>query len=108
MQIRRPGEEHANGGEDAHGEEGGEVAWPRRGRGGVDDESDGCDRCGEGYKGAVGVVVGGEEADEEDDQEAEDVGRGREAVGGYCGERAHFGNNGGEEEGKRGEGDIAR
>ena len=49
----------------------------------------------------------GEPAEGDDCQEAEDVGRRGEALALDARESAHFGDDGGDEEGEGGEGDVA-
>ena len=107
MNIRDPGQQQRHGREDLDAQEDAEVARAGRGRRRVDDEAYPRQRRCEGAEGPAHLELVREPAEGDDGQEAEDVGRGGEALALDSRERAHFGDDGGDEEGEGGEGDVA-
>jgi len=105
--VQDPGEDVADAGEDAGGgEEDAGVARPSLLGGGEEDVAEGAGKGEEedheaALLGAVGDVGRGD-----GEEEGEKVGWGGEALG-LDGGEAHLGEDGGEEDGEGGEGDVA-
>lgn len=107
MDIRHPRQKQRDRREDLHRQENAKVPRASGVSRCVDDEPNSCQGGCEGAEGASHFELVGQPAEGDDREEAEDVGRGGEALGLDAGEGAHLGDDGGDEEGERGEGDVA-
>lgn len=90
MQIRIPSQQQSHRCENPHRQEYRCISRCRGIRRCVDDESHSRDCGREGNEGTTHFVSIGEPAEEDDHEEAEDVGRRGEAVGLDLGEAAHL------------------
>jgi hypothetical protein len=107
MDIRNPSQQQRHRRENLDRQENAKVPRPRRRCCRVDDEPCACQGRCEGAEGPAQLEFVREPAEGDDGEEAEDVGRGGEALALDAGEGAHFGDDGGDEEGEGGEGDVA-
>lgn len=107
VRVAHPGEDEGDGDEDHHRQE--EPDVPRRdGRlRAEDDVADGGDEGGADDERAPELVSVGDEGARDDGDPARGVGRGAEPVGLDRREGSHLGDDGGDEEGERGEADVA-
>lgn len=107
VDIRRPRQQQRHRRKHQNAQEDAEVARADgRGRG-LDDEADGRKPGRQRDEGPAHLESVRQPADADDVEEAEEVGRGGEAVGLHVGEGAEVGDDGRDEEGEAGEGDVA-
>lgn len=107
MDIRNPGQQQRHRSKNLHRQENAEITRSRRRCRRVDDESYPCQGGCESAEGSSHLELVREPAEGDYGEETEDVGRGGQALALDAGEGAHFGDDGGDEEGEGGEGDVA-